>query len=86
MSTFVMIGQNRQAAFQQAKADHDFVESELELKTNTELTELVNDLDPKLTAAALGMNGTGMARYAADNVARDRLQRRIANPPDEPVR
>ena len=27
-----------QAAFQQAKADHDFVEQELELKTNTELT------------------------------------------------
>jgi hypothetical protein len=25
LSTFVMIGQNRQAAFQQAKADHDFV-------------------------------------------------------------
>ncbi len=38
LSTFVMIGQNRQAAFQQAKADHDFVEQELELKTNTELT------------------------------------------------
>jgi uncharacterized membrane protein len=35
LSTFVLIGQNRQAAFQQAKADHDFVESELELKTNT---------------------------------------------------
>ena len=38
LSTFVMIGQNRQAAFQQAKADHDFNEQELELKTNTELT------------------------------------------------
>jgi uncharacterized membrane protein len=24
LSTFVLIGQNRQAAFQQAKADHDF--------------------------------------------------------------
>ena len=24
LSTFVTIGQNRQAAFQQAKADHDF--------------------------------------------------------------
>src|SRR6266853_6608746 len=34
LSTFVMIGQNRQAAFQQAKADHDFTEQELELKTN----------------------------------------------------
>jgi hypothetical protein len=26
-----MIGQNRQSAFQQAKADHDFNEQELEL-------------------------------------------------------
>ena len=24
LSTFVMIGQNRQAAFRQAKADHDY--------------------------------------------------------------
>ena len=40
-----MIGQNRQAAFQQAKADHDFVESELELKTNTELTRQIHRLD-----------------------------------------
>ncbi|MEO3936389.1 hypothetical protein V3N99_06480 [Dermatophilaceae bacterium Soc4.6] len=46
----------------------------------TRLTELVNDLDPKLTAAALGMNGTGIARYAADNVARDRLHRHTTNP------
>jgi uncharacterized membrane protein len=38
LSAFVMIGQNRAAAFQQAKADHDFVEQEAELKTNTELT------------------------------------------------
>ena len=38
LSTFVMIGQNRQAAVQQAKADHDFVEQELELKLNTQLT------------------------------------------------
>lgn len=47
----------------------------------TRLTELVNDLDPKLTAVALGMNGSGVARYAADNVARDRLDRRLAQPP-----
>ena len=38
LSTFVMIGQNRAAAFQQAKANHDFVEQEQELNTNTELT------------------------------------------------
>lgn len=44
LSTFVMIGQNRQAAFQQAKANHDFVEQELELKANTELTRAVHEL------------------------------------------
>jgi uncharacterized membrane protein len=48
LSTFVMIGQNRQAAFQQAKADHDFVESELELKTNTELTRHIHALTTEL--------------------------------------
>ena len=35
LSTFVMIGQNRQAAFQQAKADHDYAEEEALLKENT---------------------------------------------------
>jgi uncharacterized membrane protein len=48
LSTFVMIGQNRQAAFQQAKADHDFVEQELELKTNTDLTREINTLTKEL--------------------------------------
>jgi uncharacterized membrane protein len=48
LSTFVMIGQNRQAAFQQAKADHDFTESELELKTNTELTRQIHALTTEL--------------------------------------
>ena len=48
LSTFVMIGQNRQASFQQAKADHDFVESELELKTNTELTRQIHRLTTEL--------------------------------------
>jgi uncharacterized membrane protein len=48
LSAFVLIGQNRQAAFQQAKADHDFVESELELKTNTELTRQIHTLTTEL--------------------------------------
>jgi uncharacterized membrane protein len=48
LSTFVMIGQNRQAAFQQAKADHDFTEQELELKTNTELTRAIHMLTLEL--------------------------------------
>ena len=48
LSTFVMIGQNRQAEFQQAKADHDFNEQELELKTNTELTREIDRLTTEL--------------------------------------
>jgi uncharacterized membrane protein len=48
LSTFVMIGQNRQAAFQQAKADHDFTEQELELKTNTQLTREIDRLTTEL--------------------------------------
>ena len=48
LSTFVMIGQNRQSSFQQAKADHDFLEQELELKTNTELTRQIHALTTEL--------------------------------------
>ena len=44
LSTFVMIGQNRQGTFQQAKADHDFTEEDQELKLNTELTRAIHDL------------------------------------------
>ena len=44
LSTFVMIGQNRQAAFQQAKAEHDFLEQEQELKRNTDLTRAIHAL------------------------------------------
>jgi uncharacterized membrane protein len=54
LSTFVMIGQNRQAAFQQAKADHDFTEQELELKTNTELTRDIDTLTNELHRRLLG--------------------------------
>jgi uncharacterized membrane protein len=48
LSTFVMIGQNRAASFQQAKADHDFQEQELELKTNTQLTREIHQLTTEL--------------------------------------
>ena len=48
LSTFVLIGQNRQASFQQAKADHDFREEELELKTNTDLTRDIHALTTEL--------------------------------------
>jgi len=51
LSTFVMIGQNRAAAFQQAKADHDFVEQDQELKTNTELTRSIHQLTREIHTA-----------------------------------
>jgi uncharacterized membrane protein len=50
LSTFVMIGQNRQSAFQQDKADHDFVAQELELHTNTDLTRSVHQLTKEIHA------------------------------------
>src|SRR3954463_6786392 len=44
LSTFVMIGQNRQASFQQAEAGHGFVAQEQELHRNPDLTEAVHQL------------------------------------------
>ena len=44
LSTFVMIGQNRQAAFQQAKADHDYADIDRLLVENTDLTRAVHRL------------------------------------------
>src|SRR4051794_5651998 len=48
LSTFVMIGQNRSAAFQQAKADHDFLEQEQELHVNTDLTRAIHALTAEI--------------------------------------
>ena len=48
LSTFVMIAQNRQGAFAQAKADHDFDSQEKELATNTELTKEIHRLTQEL--------------------------------------
>jgi uncharacterized membrane protein len=63
LSTFVLIGQNRQAAVAQAKADHDFVEQELELKNNTELTRdiraLLVTLEARLPAEARDQGPAG---------------------------
>ncbi len=57
LSTFVMIGQNRQAAFQQAKADHEFAEEEQELKLNTALTREIHELTRELHAHVVGAGG-----------------------------
>jgi uncharacterized membrane protein len=57
LSTFVMIGQNRQASFQQAKADHDYAEEESMLKENTDLTRTIHDLTQQLHEKLLGAAG-----------------------------
>jgi uncharacterized membrane protein len=48
LSTFVMIGQNRQGAFQQAKADHDFATAEKGLDANTDLTRSIHQLTTEI--------------------------------------
>jgi uncharacterized membrane protein len=57
LSTFVMIGQNRAADFQQAKANHDFQEQELELKTNTQLTREIHRLTTELHRRVIDQAG-----------------------------
>ncbi len=64
LSTFVMIGQNRAAAFQQHKADHDFVEQELELKTNTDLTRQIHVLTEELHKRLLSATPDGQVVVA----------------------
>ena len=50
LSTFVMIGQNRQAEFAQRKADHDYLEQETELHTNTDITRAIHELTKAIHA------------------------------------
>jgi uncharacterized membrane protein len=54
LSTFVMIGQNRQASFQQAKADHDYTESEKMLSENTDITRSIHELTLRLHEKVVG--------------------------------
>ena len=53
LSTFVMIAQNRQAAFQQAKADHDYGDVNTLLVENTDLTRTIHRLTEELHKYAL---------------------------------
>ena len=64
LSTFVMIGQNRQAEFQRAKADHDFASGEQELRLNTELTRQVHTLTTELHRRFLDEPGSPNATGA----------------------
>jgi uncharacterized membrane protein len=57
LATFVMIGQNRQAAFQQAKADHDYAEEGALLTENTDLTKAIHELTKALHQHLIGDGG-----------------------------
>jgi uncharacterized membrane protein len=58
LSTFVMIGQNRQSEFHRAKADHDFATGEQELRLNTEITREIHALITELRQQLLETAGT----------------------------
>jgi uncharacterized membrane protein len=55
LSTFVMIGQNRQSVFAQQKADHDFNVAEQELHDNTEMTRLIHQLTSEIRDHYVGV-------------------------------
>jgi uncharacterized membrane protein len=54
LSTFVMIGQNRQAAFQQAKADQDYATEHTLLVENTDITRLIHALSVEIRRQLVG--------------------------------
>ena len=61
LSTFVMIGQNRQSAFAQAKADHDFMTQEADLRNDLQLTQTIHRLTTEMHAHLLGPAAGGAA-------------------------
>jgi hypothetical protein len=100
LSTFVMIGQNRQAGFQQAKADHDFNQQEMELKRNTELTEAIHELTleihtmlrpspaqirPRRSRAISRISQSKHAAVIVDAAPTDGLATRSRRPPAPPA-
>jgi uncharacterized membrane protein len=68
LSTFVMIGQNRQAAFQQVKADSDYKDVNKLLVENTDLTRAIHQQTDELHKRVLGAN-TGHSSVDAQQPA-----------------
>lgn len=68
LSAFVLIGQNRQASFQRAKADHDFVEQEQELKLNTELTRAIHALATEIHSRVVTDAAGSFASFSSDEI------------------
>jgi uncharacterized membrane protein len=58
LSTFVMIGQNRQGSFQQMKADRDYQDVNRLLVENTDLTRAIHHLTQELHQHLLGDDTT----------------------------
>ena len=58
LSTFVMIGQNRQAAFQQTKSDRDYKDVNTLLVENTNLTRAINQMTEELHHHLMGGTAT----------------------------
>lgn len=54
LSTFVMIGQNRQAGFQQTKADQDYKDVSTLLVENTDLTRAIHRLTEDVHESLIG--------------------------------
>jgi hypothetical protein len=56
-----MIGQNRQSAFQQAKADHDYQDVDKLLVENTDLTRAVHQMTVDVHKNLIGDGNTTSA-------------------------
>ena len=54
LSTFVMIGQNRQGAFQQVKADRNYKDVNTLLVENTDLTRAIDQLTEEIHRRLIG--------------------------------
>jgi uncharacterized membrane protein len=62
LSTFVMIGQNRQASFQQAKSDRDYKDVNTLLVENTDLTRAINQMTEEVHQRLLRHGTTPAAK------------------------
>jgi hypothetical protein len=66
----VVVIQNRQSAFQQAKADHDFVAQEQKLKVNTDLRRQIHELTRDMHERMVGVPAGGAASPPTEDPGR----------------
>ncbi len=71
LSTFVMIGQNRQAGFQQAKADQDYSDVNRLLVENTELTRAIHVVTEEVRQRLLADQGPSQSGTAESTTDAD---------------